>query len=209
MRGVVRRSELRRIGLPLEALPPGAVPSGDWVVDADRARELRGELEELVRTAEHGSISTAAAAHALGLPDAGLAGALVMPPLRQSGGEIRVDQDVPAEWAAALEELRASLVSDPFAAPEAGRLRDLGLDVAAQARLHRDGHLLRLSENVVLLPGSDELAVDRLRALAQPFTTSQARQCLGTTRRVVLPLLAHLDRLRRTVRLPDDTRRLV
>ena len=47
-----------------------------------------------------------------------------------------------------------------------------------------------------------------LAALEQPFTTSQARTALGTSRRVVLPLLAHLDRTGRTLRLPDDRRRL-
>ena len=102
-----------------------------------------------------------------------------------------------------------ALEKDPFAAPDTERLRALGLDPAAQARLHRDGHLLRLAENVVLLPGADDLAVERLRDLPQPFTTSQARQAWETTRRVALPLLAHLDHARRTVRLPDDTRRLV
>ncbi|HET9630943.1 MAG TPA: SelB C-terminal domain-containing protein, partial [Terrabacter sp.] len=61
---------------------------------------------------------------------------------------------------------------------------------------------------VVLLPGADDTAYDVLGALPQPFTTSQARQALGTSRRVVLPLLAHLDRTGRTVRLPDDTRRV-
>jgi selenocysteine-specific elongation factor len=210
MRGLVRRSELRRIGLPTDDLPPGTVAQGDWVLDTDRARELRATLEELVR-AQSGTtrLTTAAAAHALGLPDAAMVSALVQSPLREVGGEVSLEDRAPLEWEPALDELRRALESDPFAAPETGRLRELGLDVAAQARLHRDGHLLRLAENVVLLPGADDLAVERLRELPQPFTTSQARQCLGTTRRVVLPLLAHLDRARRTVRLPDDTRRLV
>ena len=48
----------------------------------------------------------------------------------------------------------------------------------------------------------------RLAALPQPFTLSEARQALDTSRRVALPLLAHLDRTGRTVRLPDDTRRV-
>jgi selenocysteine-specific elongation factor len=60
----------------------------------------------------------------------------------------------------------------------------------------------------VLLPGADEAAYAVLSALPQPFTTSQARQALGTSRRVALPLLAHLDRTGRTVRLADDTRRV-
>jgi selenocysteine-specific elongation factor len=60
----------------------------------------------------------------------------------------------------------------------------------------------------VLLPDAADLAVQRLAQLDQPFTTSQARQALDTSRRVVLPLLAHLDKTDRTVRLADDTRRL-
>jgi selenocysteine-specific elongation factor len=65
-----------------------------------------------------------------------------------------------------------------------------------------------VGDGVALLPGSDDDAVKLLSTLQQPFTTSQARQALGTSRRVVLPLLAHLDRTGRTVRLPDDTRRI-
>ena len=61
---------------------------------------------------------------------------------------------------------------------------------------------------MVLLPHADDTAYDVLVALAQPFTTSEARRALGTSRRVVLPLLAHLDRSGRTVRLADDTRRV-
>ncbi|MFC6713508.1 SelB C-terminal domain-containing protein [Branchiibius cervicis] len=37
---------------------------------------------------------------------------------------------------------------------------------------------------------------------------STARQALGTSRRVVLALLAHLDATGATVRLPDDRRRV-
>jgi selenocysteine-specific elongation factor len=47
-----------------------------------------------------------------------------------------------------------------------------------------------------------------LSGLAEPFSVSEARQALDTSRRVALPLLAHLDRSGRTVRLPDDRRRL-
>ena len=60
----------------------------------------------------------------------------------------------------------------------------------------------------MLLPGADELAVSLLTPLPQPFTTSEARTALGTSRRVVLPLLAYLDKTACTVRLPDDRRRL-
>ena len=43
-----------------------------------------------------------------------------------------------------------------------------------------------------------------LAGLPQPFTTAEARQALGTTRRVAIPLLEYLDRAGITQRLPDD-----
>ncbi|MBA2559343.1 MAG: SelB C-terminal domain-containing protein, partial [Propionibacteriales bacterium] len=71
------------------------------------------------------------------------------------------------------------------------------------------GRLLRLADGVVLMPGADREAATRLAALAQPFTASEARTELGSSRRVVLPLLAHLDRIGLTRRLPDDRREVV
>ena len=60
----------------------------------------------------------------------------------------------------------------------------------------RSGPLARFT----LLPSTAELP--------QPFTTSQARQALRTSRRVAIPLLEYLDRARVTERLPGDLRRL-
>ncbi|CCH80336.1 hypothetical protein BN12_880009 [Nostocoides japonicum T1-X7] len=48
-----------------------------------------------------------------------------------------------------------------------------------------------------------------LAGLDQPFTTSAARQALDTTRRVVIPLLEHLDTLRWTRRLDAGHREVV
>ncbi len=109
---------------------------------------------------------------------------------------------------AALERLAAHLANRPFAAPDAAELAAIGLDDATAARLHREGRVLRVAPGIVLLPGADDEAVHLLGGLEAPFTTSAARQTLGTSRRVALPLLAHLDRTGRTVRLADDTRRL-
>ncbi len=61
------------------------------------------------------------------------------------------------------------------------------------AAAERAGRLLRLRDGVVLLPSAPALAMRELARLTQPFTTSQARQALGTTRRVAIPLLEHLD----------------
>ena len=208
-RGVVRRSLLRRIGAPLSPLPPGTLTAGDWLLDPDRAAELRAALLAAVRAAGHAGLPVAAAAHELGLPDAALAAALVEPPVVAEGGRLTLaGASVPAAATAALERLRDHLAGAPFAAPTAEELDALGLDAATVAVLHRAGLVLRLAPGVVLLPEAVDRAVAALAVLPQPFTTSQARQALGTSRRVALPLLGHLDATGRTLRLPDDTRRL-
>ena len=100
----------------------------------------------------------------------------------------------------------ADLEAAPFMAPEAGRLRELGLDARAIAAASRAGLLLRVNEQIVLAPGAEAQAARMLAALPQPFTTAQARQALGTTRRVAIPLLEWLDRAGVTRRLADDRR---
>jgi selenocysteine-specific elongation factor len=47
-----------------------------------------------------------------------------------------------------------------------------------------------------------------LTTLPAPFTVSQARAALGTSRRVAVPLLEMLDRDGVTESSPDGTRRL-
>jgi selenocysteine-specific elongation factor len=69
--------------------------------------------------------------------------------------------------------------------------------------------LLRIADGVVLLPDAGTLAIERLAALPQPFTVSEARQALGTTRRVAVPLLELLDRRRMTRRHADGSRTIV
>ncbi|GAA1157042.1 SelB C-terminal domain-containing protein [Nocardioides aquiterrae] len=202
MRGVVRRSLLRRIGAPADPLPEGTLVAGDWLVAPHLVAGLRLRLAELADR----PVAPAEAAHALGLPDPAIVTALVAPPLRVDAGRVVGPGELPAVLVEAADVLRRELSG--FAAPEAGRLDELGLDAAALATLHRAGLLLRVDERVVLLPGADERAVDVLAGLEQPFTTSAARQALGTSRRVALPLLAHLDATGRTVRLADDRRRL-
>jgi selenocysteine-specific elongation factor len=212
LRGVVRRGDLRRMGLPDHPAPSGAVEADGWLASPETARRLATELRALVRTDGRG-ITTEAAARRLSLASPALVEQLVSEPLLLVDGRVvdaraRRDGAVPPELRAARDELRGVLSRDPFAAPDAGTLRDMGLDKAAVAVLHRAGEVLRVADGVVLLPGADDAAVTVLAALPQPFTTSQARQALGTSRRVALPLLAHLDATGRTVRLADDTRRL-
>ncbi|MDX6357071.1 MAG: selenocysteine-specific elongation factor [Nocardioidaceae bacterium] len=206
-RGVVRHSVLQRLGVPIEPLPGGARRVGDWLVSADRWRGWYDELLAAVRSAEDG-LSPAAAAHLIGLPDADLATALVAPPLRLAAGRIVLDTGLAEPLRSALDVLREELGGGPFGAPAADRLSELGIERTTLARLGRSGELLVLDGGIVLLPGADDEAARLLADLPQPFTTSEARRALGTSRRVALPLLAHLDRIGRTVRLPDDRRRL-
>ena len=115
---------------------------------------------------------------------------------------------LPPRLAAAVKAVLADLADAPFLAPDAGRLRELGLDPRAIAAAARAGLLLRVTEQVVLAPDAQAEAARILAGLPQPFTTAEARQALGTTRRVAIPLLEYLDRAGITQRLPDDRRRL-
>ena len=115
---------------------------------------------------------------------------------------------LPPRVVAAVRAVLADLAKAPFMAPDAGRLRDLGLEPRAIAAAARAGLLLRVTEQIVLAPGAEAQAARMLARLPQPFTTAEARQALGTTRRVAIPLLEYLDRTGITQRLPDDRRRL-
>jgi selenocysteine-specific elongation factor len=109
----------------------------------------------------------------------------------------------------ALDELRADLQVRPFDAPEAARLAALGLGPRQLGSLVRNGELLRVADGVVLLPGADDRAVEVLATLGPEFTLSAARQALGTTRRVAVPLLELLARTGRTERTAEGGHRLL
>ena len=212
-RGIVSRSALRRIGVDPVDVPAGVEVLGEWLALDEHARALREQLRELVRsrsTELDPGVPTAAVARALDLPHPGLVDVLVQPPLRLVDGRVVEGErrTLPAPLLTALDSLRTHLADDPFAAPGADRLRELGLDRRGLAALARAHEVVRLDDTVVLLAGSDDRAVEVLRGLPQPFTTSEARTALGTSRRVALALLGHLDRRGATTRLPDDRRRV-
>jgi selenocysteine-specific elongation factor len=214
---LIRRHRLIQAGT-LRAMGVTALPapvSGDWLADPAYWAELRGQLASLVSAhlaaaPLSAGLPVEAARARLGLPARQLAEALAGPALEMSGGSLRpagrAAPPLPEQVQAAVAALRGELARQPFAAPEAHRLRELGLDAKAVAAAARAGLLLRLTEQVVLAPGADQEAARMLAQLPQPFTTAQARQVLGTTRRVAIPLLEYLDRSGATRRLPDDRR---
>jgi selenocysteine-specific elongation factor len=197
---------LRRIGVD-------APTAREWLVDDALADALRERLRELVLATFVDDplavgVPLESARGALGLPNTEAIRSLVSPPLVVVDGAVRLVEDrrLPSYVESALAALRDDLADKPFAAPSAGRLQELGLDPRAVGAAARSGLLLHLGDGVVLLPGADDEAVRRLSALTQPFTTSEARVALGTSRRVVLRLLRRLDQRGRTRRLPDDRR---
>jgi selenocysteine-specific elongation factor len=206
-RGVVRRSALDRLGVDTRTVPAGATALDDWLVSAEQVRAWRAALVEEIRDAPDGR-SPSEAARAIGVPDPDLLPLVTTPPLTVRGGRLVVDAGLSERLRVALDAIRRDLAQAPFRAPDTGRLAELGVDLRDLARLARDGHLLSLGDGIVLLPGADLQAYEILAALGQPFSTSQARQALHTSRRVVLSLLGHLDRAGFTVRLPDDSRRV-
>jgi selenocysteine-specific elongation factor len=229
-----RHKLLRAAQLTAAGVAGGPEPvARGWVADPAHWTRLRAELPAVVaafcaRDPLAPGMPVEAARAALALPDRDLVPALAAGNVLLDGGYLRTPAkstpaksaagaqasaaraggQLPARISAAVETLLDGLASDPFAAPDAERLAGLGLDARALAAAARVGLLLRVADQVVLAPGADKEAARILASLPQPFTASQARQALGTSRRVAIPLLEYLDRARVTERLPGDQRRV-
>ncbi len=211
-RGLARRRDLERAGVVVSSSPV----VGDWFADPGHWIRLgRRLLEEVGQYIRDHPLETGVPMEALrrilALPDRALVAALVAPPLLVHAGRVGIGRPMatlPDGVARAVERLRADLADRPYLAPEAPRLNELGLGRREIAAAVRALALVRLADDVVLLPGAVEDAVRTLARLPQPFTLSQARQALGTTRRVAVPLLELLDQQKVTRRLPDDRRTL-
>ncbi|MFI0478993.1 selenocysteine-specific translation elongation factor [Actinomadura sp. 9N215] len=207
-RGLRRGADLAAMGLPTLGDPR----HGDWWTDDARWAEYADDLAEAERHHRAGhplepGMPVAAAARRLGVDpalvpelakDAGLvcASGLLTPPGHDPG--------LPEELDKAVQVLERDLAADPFGAPNADRLAELGLGNAELAAAERFGRLLRVAPGIVLLPDVDRRALDVLTTLPQPFTLSDARQAMGTTRRVAVPLLELLAARGLTRRTEDD-----
>jgi len=217
-RGAVSRSFLREIGVPVgDTPPPGVISAGSWLVTEpvweEWRRGLRDAVERRPDSLLDAGVGHADLARALGLGEPHLLTALLRscPELEDVGGRVRTRGTAPAlrqDVEDAVSRLVMSLRAEPFAAPDQQRIAALGLGrrelgAAAAARA-----ILLLPGDIALLPTAPDLAAERLRELPQPFTLSAARQALGTTRRVAVPLLEHLDRIGVTERVDGDLRRL-
>jgi selenocysteine-specific elongation factor len=113
---------------------------------------------------------------------------------------------LPAELRAPAEQIRAAVTVKPFDPP--GR-RDLAKDRSRQQALRfliQQGDLVEISEEIVL----DRDAFHQMQAIVAnfistngPATTSQLREKIGSSRRVMIPFLEYLDRTGITQRAGD------
>ena len=203
--------ELARLGLDPASLPTGVTTVDGLLVTTAALAELSADLIRAVDEAPSGVLAETLRER-LGLPTPAALRSLVSanPELRvtAAGRVTKGDSGVPAGLVEVAGLLKKRWAADPLDAPTAEELRDLRLDAKALGTLQSLDLLIRLSDAVAVGPGAVEAAVAVLGTLDQPFTASEARAALGSSRRVVLPLLGYLDSHRATVRDPDDRRRL-
>ncbi len=216
-RGLLHRDRARQLGIRLDHRHHGDhgdhLTVGRWLVSAALARSMSEQLVDLVTEHDRSDpldpgVPLPALAARMRLPSPEIVRALVGPPLRIVDGRVHASayNGLPEGIRQSVDVVRRDLKAAPFVAPTANRLRELELDERALSAAEKADLLWRVGPGIVLLPGAADLAVSRLRALPQPFTTSAAREQLSTSRRVVLPLLDRLDRAGLTRRLPDDRR---
>ncbi|GAB3545624.1 selenocysteine-specific elongation factor [Actinopolyspora lacussalsi] len=211
----IRASELRVLGA---SPPPHALVVGDWLLDPTARDEYATRLVELLERIHRedpmaDGLSEQEAARQLRLPHASLL-PLVLNSAAAAGigtsdGRLRLrGPELSEHVRRGVTAIRARLARHPFDAPTAAELRELGLDNEQLGAANKAGQLLRIGEGIHLLPGALRRARDVLAALPEPFTPSEARDALETSRRVVVPLLERLAREGYTRRLPDGTHRV-
>ena len=210
----VMKETLAAAGFDVANKPASLVEFRSWWVNAQAIARWTAQLRTLFDThlTDHhlsDGLPLATALSALALPDDSLVSiAVAGARLKRDGGIIRdphaAPRDLgPAEKSVAIVE--AQLAKEPFVAPDAGTLDELGLGPIELAAAERAGRLLRVGP-IVLLPSAPQQAAEILGQQPGEFTLSQARQALGTTRRVAVPLLEYMDARGLTRRTSDSAR---
>ena len=207
----MRANELRAMGFA----PTGQLV-GDWVVDRQWWAERRQQVMTAVQrwVTEHdvaAGMPLETLRRQAGLPAVELVSTLLDGTgLEVADGLVRQpNTGLPSRVDKAVRTLEAWLAAEPFRAPEADELKELKLGNQELAAAVRTGRLTRIAEGVVLGPDVFDRAAEVLKTLPEPFTVSDARRALGTSRRVAVPLLEQLDARRITRRSDDGTRTVV
>jgi selenocysteine-specific elongation factor len=113
---------------------------------------------------------------------------------------------LPANLAAAGARVRAGLSAKPLEPPNRKELTPTDTDRAALQFLIDTGEATVVGDELVLLSDAVDRAAEGIRrhvAAHGPASASDLRQALGTTRRVMMPLLELLDRRGVTKRIGD------
>ena len=213
----VMKETLAAAGFDVANKPASLVEFRSWWVNAQAIARWTAQLRTLFDThlTDHhlsDGLPLATALSALALPDDSLVSiAVAGARLKRDGAIIRDPHAAlrdlgPAEKSVAIVE--AQLTKEPFVAPDAGTLDELGLGPIELAAAERAGRLLRVGP-IVLLPSAPQQAAEILGQQPGEFTLSQARQALGTTRRVAVPLLEYMDARGLTRRTSDSARVLM
>jgi selenocysteine-specific elongation factor len=209
--GFAHATDLRAEGL----LPDRAPIQDGWYADeAAWASLVVRAGEELADWAREHPAAAGIPADALrgrlGLPSPELLAALLKPAgLEVSDGLVHRPGEadtLPPAIADVVRAIEADLAGAPFQAPSADRLAELGAGHRELAAAVRAGRLIQLAAGVVLRADAIEQAEQVLAGLPTPFSVSEARAALATSRRVAVPLLELLDRRGATTRLADGTR---
>jgi selenocysteine-specific elongation factor len=206
-----RANDLRAMGFAAIGLRVG-----DWIVDQQWWAERRQQMMTAVQrwSAEHdiaAGMPLETLRQQVGLPAAGLVPKLLDGTgFEVADGVVRPPGAVlPPRVDKAIRTVEEWLAADPFHAPEADELAELKLGTREVAAAVRAGRMARIADGVVLGPDAFDRAAAVLKTLPQPFTVSEARRALRTTRRVAVPLLEQLDARRITRRADDGTRTVV
>ncbi|HEX9889550.1 MAG TPA: SelB C-terminal domain-containing protein, partial [Nitriliruptorales bacterium] len=207
-----RAQALAAADVPLDTpLPQGLARVGDWLVTdaalghwrevvlaaagAHHLDEPASPGPDRVRLAAAALEAQAPRTLAAELPDHLVAEGV----LRRHGSSYALPDHAPAQEearAAGVEELLARLAAEPFSPPDLrATARQLGVTFPELQQLQQSGRVVRAGD-IGFARSAVDRAVDRLRALQDqvgPFTASQARACLGTSRKYAIPLLEYLD----------------
>jgi selenocysteine-specific elongation factor len=188
-----------------------ALMLGDWVADAAWWKEILGIAGEAVR-AEHRAhperlglaINELRSGLGTRLPDPGVFDFLVVDLCRngflQTGTAIREQSHRPAlppKLQAAGAKIRAMLAAKPMDPPSRKELAPDNIAQQALRFLIETGEAVEISSDLAMLSESFTRARETIRTVLRdkgPTTAGDLRQTLGTSRRVIIPLLERFDR---------------
>jgi selenocysteine-specific elongation factor len=198
--GIVGRAVLVAAGFVDE--PYDATAAGDLLLSPEWLRRHAALVESVVADAGPRGIGAAHLCAQTGIPAEAMTSVIEA----ANGVELNDGRVTPTTAAddgptPAMRQFLDRLDREPWSGPDPSAVDPAELSAAVRA-----GAALRLRPGLYLPPDAAARAVDVLVKLPPPFTVSAARDALGATRRVVVPLLEHLDATRRTRRDGDGNR---